>query len=133
MPITRPACAHCGATHVLLRKQRVSNGTYQIAWHCPVCGRWAELPVVWLKHEAVRALLQKYDTEIDDVPVITDYSDSCPCIVCGNPGEWHHWAPQSMAHLFGNDWMRWPTAPLCPEHHRLWHDLVTPNLRRLPK
>lgn len=48
------------------------------------------------------------------------------CAVCGAlEAELHHFAPRA---FFGTECERWPKAYLCKEHHRAWHDLVTPGL-----
>jgi 5-methylcytosine-specific restriction endonuclease McrA len=51
------------------------------------------------------------------------------CVVCGNYGaELHHFAPQSLARNFGDNWPKWPTAYLCRPCHDLWHSTVTPHM-----
>lgn len=53
---------------------------------------------------------------------LIDTSDSGPrCAYrgCGLPAEWHHTAPRN---TFGPDAERWPVVPLCPAHHRGWHE-----------
>jgi hypothetical protein len=63
-----------------------------------------------------------------DIPLVADYSAENTCVICGQPGETHHWAPQAMSEQFGDDWFHWPVCPLCQGHHRLWHQIVTPEL-----
>ena len=56
-------------------------------------------------------------------------AETARCEVCNAPDvELHHFAPR---HIFGfEESDRWPTAWLCPECHRHWHRLVTPNMHR---
>lgn len=43
---------------------------------------------------------------------------TCAYLDCKSPAEWHHTAPRN---TFGPDADRWPLVPLCPAHHRGWH------------
>lgn len=44
----------------------------------------------------------------------------CEVDGCTAPGgECHHWAPWN---VFGSEAIKWPTAQLCRDHHREWHD-----------
>jgi len=54
--------------------------------------------------------------------------ESCAYADCPNLAtEVHHFAPKS---LFPDDYDKWPTAPLCEEHHHvIWHPRVTPYLQ----
>lgn len=124
----RPTCAHCGSTNIKLRRQIIANGTSQVAWRCLECNRWAESPARWLKHVEVEALLDPYNVTLGELAIVADYRDAQACVVCGEPGELHHWAPQAYADQFGDEWYLYPMAPLCPRHHRLWHEIVTPDL-----
>jgi hypothetical protein len=129
--ITIPTnCAHCGGHDVRLRRLRNGNASEHIAFYCLDCERWAEYPIRWLKRSELEERLAKQGTRIDQIPLLDDYSDRQPCIICGAPGEWHHWAPQSMSENFAPDWFKWPGAYLCREHHMLWHHVVTPELVR---
>lgn len=130
--IPRPEhCAHCGSTELKLRRQLIVSGAAQIAWRCLHCGRWAETSPHWIAHDTLLRYLRRWDAKIDTIPLVADYSVEQPCIICGKPGEYHHWAPQCLADAFGEDWGRWPGAALCVFHHRLWHDTVTPELSRI--
>ena len=82
----------------------------------------------WLSHAELREKLERRGYTFDDIPTVENYSSLQPCAICGKPGEIHHWAPQAWADDFGEDWTRWPTAPLCLEHHQKWHRIVTPSL-----
>ena len=126
--VKAPICSRCGSADVKLRKQIISNGDLQIAWRCMNCQRWAEQPMKWLAHTPLRIALERKGYTIDDIPTIEDYSDCQPCIICGAPGESHHWAPQAFEIDFGEDWIQWPIEALCLEHHRQWHSIVTPSL-----
>jgi len=92
------------------------------------CERWAEKPVHWLKHDSLREKLEAQGNTLEEIPTVGDYSGLQPCVICGEPGEIHHWAPQALQEAFGEEWIKWPTAPLCLKHHRLWHRVVTPAL-----
>ena len=127
-----PVCVRCGSYDVKLRKQITSSGAIQIAWYCRECYRWAEIPQKWLRHDFINAEFKKNihtkDSTIYNIPTINDSSGDNPCIICGGPGENHHWAPQAYESDFGVEWIAWPTAALCLEHHRQWHNIVTPTL-----
>jgi hypothetical protein len=125
-----PPCERCGSTNVKLRRQIIGSGAVQIAWWCTVCKRWAQRVPRWLPHAYVTLALSalKPARTIEDIPVVSDYSETSPCIICGGPSESHHWAPRALSDAFGDDWDKWPQAPLCVRHHRMWHDIVTPNL-----
>lgn len=126
--LIRPACQRCRGSNVKLRRQIIVNGTSQLGWWCLNCERWAERPIRWLSHEQLTVELGRYRATIEDVPIIKDESEERPCIICGAPGEYHHWAPQALSGAFGHEWVRWPGAWLCMYHHRLWHRVVTPML-----
>ena len=126
--IAIPTCGHCGGDNVKMRRQIIANGGSQFAWRCLDCDRWAEKPPKWIKHEEVEVLLKRYHKTLDDILTVEDYSNLQPCVVCGEPGEVHHWAPQALESEFGADWYKWPTAPLCLRHHLLWHKVITPTL-----
>lgn len=127
--ITRlTTCAHCGKHNVLLRRQIKADGTAHFAWRCLDCDRWAEIPPKWLPHRELEARLSKQGGRLEDIPIVEDHSDQQPCCVCGEPGQYHHWAPQAMSEQFGEDWYKWPGKYLCPRHHTQWHRIVTPDL-----
>ena len=124
-------CKHCETNgSIKLRKQFTTSGVAQIAWYCLKCKQWAEKPARWLAHSYVKFLCDRYHKTIDDIVTIKDYRGDYLCVICGEPSEVHHWAPQAMQKAFGADWVLWPTAPLCVKHHRQWHDTVTPNLSK---
>jgi len=76
----------------------------------------------------VEQLCAPFDSTIDDIPVVKDHRGDCQCVICGEPAEVHHWAPQALREAFGEEWELWPWAALCVGHHRQWHDIVTPGL-----
>jgi hypothetical protein len=126
--IERPRCARCySLEHVKMRRQITASGVSQIAWYCEKCKRWAELPVRWQPHDLLIPALAKQGATIDNLPVVNDRSHTAPCVICGEPGEWMHWAPQALAEQFGPEWGKWPQDPLCVKHHRQWHDTVWPG------
>lgn len=123
-----PPCQHCHSGQVKLRRLVASDGTSRISWWCLTCERWAQNPVTWIAHSLVKAELSRWKASIEDIQVVGDYSEQTPCVICGKPGQWHHWAPQAMSERFGEDWFKWPCAYLCEYHHQLWHCIVTPSL-----
>jgi hypothetical protein len=121
-------CARRGNEFIVLRRFVIANGDVQIRWFCTECQRDAEIPTRHLKHMDVAQYLKRWNKTLADIPVVADYSNRQPCIICGGPGEYHHWAPQALAAEFGDDWTKWPIAPLCRNHHMLWHHILTPYL-----
>jgi len=116
---------HCPQCNTQVRAQLVRNitrnGASQVYWFC-LLHQGATHPASYIKHE----LITNFGVNIDDLPVKENYSGMELCAVCGSPTtENHHWAP---SYLFADDSNRWPQSPLCPRHHRLWHQMVTPNM-----
>ena len=128
-----PRCSRCNGDRVLLRRQIAGNGVNQFGWWCEKCERWAVKGKAFLPHDLVMGWLRKHNIEPDQIPIIADYSHETPCVICGDPGEWHHWAPQALANQGGEDWHKYPGAYLCRHHHRLWHMIVTPELARMAR
>lgn len=131
--LSKPRCIHCDSPNTKLRRQIIVDGTSQVAWRCVKCDRWAENPPKWIRHEDANKLLRQWCAEIDDLPIVEDHSDRQLCIICGEPGQNHHFAPKVLAEAFGGDWGKWPEVNLCLKHHRLWHDTVTSGLHRSSK
>lgn len=121
-------CDHCEGGNTRIRCQIIANGLRQFGWYCLDCQRWAEKPIRWLAHTWVEAVCQRHGKTSADIPAIADFSNENNCIICGQPGEMHHWAPQALKNHFGEDYWRWPMAALCVLHHRLWHNAVTPHI-----
>lgn len=74
------------------------------------------------KHPALRA--QDVPRDTASLPIVRDNrTDKNPCVICGSTEtERHHWAPGA---VFGfKEAERWPTAYLCPLHHREWHQMM---------
>lgn len=67
--------------------------------------------------------------EESDLMVVFDGRDSsrqCAYIGCNEIAvEYNHWGPR---YLFPDDYENWPGDYLCPEHHLLWHRIVTPDM-----
>lgn len=104
-----------------------SSGTSYYALWCKDCERWVESPPRWIKHAIIERALERQGIKVENIYVVGDDSHSTPCIICGAPGEWHHWAPQALSHHLG-EWPHWPCAYLCRHHHLQWHKAVTPAL-----
>ena len=122
-------CSHCGSSkEVRLRTNISSNGVYSIGWYCLSCQRWAENPMKWLKYPVVRKYLDFFGKSIVDIPILENRSDTNPCVICGEPGECHHLAPQAYKKEFGEEWETWPIFNLCRYHHSKWHRIITPEL-----
>ena len=132
--LTPPICIRCHSRNVKLRRVITSSGVSQVAWRCIDGDHWAENPKRSLPHADVIQVLNRYGVTIEDLSVIEDYrSEKYRCVICGDPAEDHHWAPQALADAFGDDWHKWPHAPLCVKHHRQWHDIVTPELAHMKR
>lgn len=130
---TRPVCRKCNQTEFIrLRYDIKRNGDNQFYWWCTRCECSAVWGKAFIPHRTIKHWLEtgrlKPDFWVQGLN--NDYTkEGEPCTVCGKLGtEWHHWAPQSLKDRFGKEWEKWPTAFLCKEHHRLWHNIVTPYL-----
>lgn len=110
--------------HVKLVRNIAVNGTSQVYWWC-VAHNGKAGP--YITHDKIKAA----GIEINELPIIENYSDQEQCIVCGALGaELHHWAPK---HLFGDNAEAYPKSFLCHHHHMQWHDLMTPEMSRRQK
>lgn len=127
-----PECRKCGQrTWVRLRFRTTQSGAKQVFWKCVACDCTAENLGPSIKHDVVNAwislgrLPESFWTEGEDA----DYRVE-RCFVCGEFGtELHHFAPKALTEYLG-DVEKWPTAFLCAEHHRIWHCICTPWMRR---
>lgn len=102
--ILKTTCTHPWRPELIIL--RTANGHQQPRLRCRRC-------YVTLGSPKVRDVnLDEADGEIVNEPTDT-------CAHCGRTDaiERHHWAPW---HLFP-DPDAWPTSPLCPDCHRLWH------------
>lgn len=109
-------------------RQIIANGSSQYAWRCSICDKWAQKPVIWLKHETVNEYLAQWHYSLDKIIVVADFSNDTHCVVCGRPGiEYNHWAPRAYKDRFGEDWSSYPGDYLCIYHHHLWHTIMTPE------
>lgn len=127
--IWRP-CHYCGKDKVVLRRNITASGYSQYFWWCLDCDSHARKQSIFIGHLVVQDWFKRGRLNgaksLDDIPIINNYADDCRCVVCKKPGaEYNHWAPQSLAEYFGDDWAAWPGGYLCRFHHQLWHDIVT--------
>ena len=128
---TIPDCRRCHRRDaVKLRRQIATDGTNQAGWYCLRCERWAVEGKPFLSHIEIDKILRPFNRHLEDLPILQDLSGAMPCIICGRPAQGHHWAPQAYSEAFGAEWGQWPIAPLCKEHHMLWHRTVTPELAK---
>ena len=68
--------------------------------------------------------LPRHFIDPESCPVYNDKREGF-CMRCGKFGtEEHHYAPK---HLFADSW-QWGTVRLCVDHHREWHQTVTPDM-----
>lgn len=124
----KPKCEHCDSdAHVEPGQLIINSGAIQVRWWC--FDHWGPPTRAAgsynLPHSALAGLGY---VSVGDLQVIDDRREN-PCEVCGELGtEWHHWAPGSLAYLFGDNWAQWPGAYLCRKHHAMWHDIVTPTM-----
>lgn len=106
-----------------------ADSTKQFYWFCEQCECLA-VRGTFMAHSVAMAHLDTLPEHILERfwrdRLRNDNSKLVQCAVCGESGaQLHHFAPQSMIDHFGSEWGRWPTAYLCAEHHRLWHEVVT--------
>lgn len=132
---TRPDCRKCNQNEsVRLRYDIKRNGDKQFYWWCTRCKCSAIMGKSFIPHRVIRQWLEsgRLNPDFWIQGLRKDYAKAGePCAVCGKLGtEWHHWAPRALKDHFGDnkEWEKWPTAFLCKEHHRMWHDIVTPYI-----
>lgn len=123
--IKRRKCQTCGGTrYVKLVRNIAANGTSQVYWLCETHNGAAGQ---FIAHDMVKSA----GINIDDLPVVENYSGREPCAVCGSmETELHHWLPR---HLSPDKADEYPKSYLCHYHHMLWHELVTPDMNRREK
>lgn len=123
-----PACRKCGQ-RTLLRYDIKANDTFQYFWHCDHCERTTPAGH-FIDHGMIAKWMSTWTEAQKDNFYIqrlrNDYRGDIECAVCHiRGGEYHHWAPQSLASHFGDEWDDWPKVYLCRKHHRQWHEIVT--------
>ena len=102
--ILRQTCPHNGEPETVVTRAR--NGALQPRLRCTYCFQYV-------------GAKKLRDTDLNAVTAFTVQPVDERCSHCGRADqvETHHWAPY---HLFP-DADHWPTSPLCPDCHRLWH------------
>lgn len=131
-PLGLMVCETCGNGAPWLAVGRIArNGKLGGKVLCSHCGRSNPMRI-----------LSRSQLDPTGLPVLSDCSncDGTGCESCSYKCgyrscdsyavEIHHYMPQALARDHGIDAWEWPMGPLCPEHHRLWHRIVTPNLNR---
>ncbi len=124
-----PNCAKCD-NQPKLRRQISANGAETFMWYCLLCDRIATPSRPFIKRVEVEEWVKAGKLpSIEAIPILNDYRTN-PCEVCGSMGvEYHHWWPQSLAHLAEHH-SQWPGAYLCRRCHVDWHKNVTPTLNK---
>lgn len=122
-------CARCNAvTRQEVVRKRMASGAEHLAIWCLGCDHMtpSKNGQLWIDKDTVKRALKLDDLSI--LRLVDDGALSAPrCTHCNRRGgEVHHWAPQA---LFA-DADKWPTDYLCKACHDLWHDTVTPQLRK---
>lgn len=115
------SCTKCGSNQISFGVHINYSGATTVIARCDKCGR---------NPDAKKPFYNVKDFDIQSLPVfIDDRPNSEPCAVCGTRKgtQYHHFAPK---HLFGFDAEKWPGAYLCDEHHKEWHNKVTPNMAK---
>lgn len=114
----RSGCPRCGAMNCWeIGIMTTNSGSTVYPYYCRECGH--KTTCYARKTDVAGRLLNELQPTHNRKP---------ECCVCGAIGaELHHWAPR---HLWGKEADKWPTAYLCIECHRLWHQVVTPNMGR---
>jgi len=126
----RPSCRKCHQTDsVNVFYDIKADSTKQFFWFCEKCKCLAVMGN-FLPHASivprVEALPEELRQRFWRDRLRNDNSTLAQCCVCGaNGAQLHHFAPQSLVAHFGNEWHNWPTAYLCLDHHRQWHEIVT--------
>lgn len=115
-------CTRCNRqVRARLVRNIATNGVSQVYWQCPLCNRSIDNPTKYIKHEPIK----EYGIDLDELPVIENYSGSFLCAVCQSPyAEYHHWLPRHLS----EEADLWPGAYLCQRHHAFWHQLLTPDM-----
>jgi hypothetical protein len=88
------------------------NGTQSYELWCPLC-RCRESARI------TKALALSWNIPVQYVRHSPGEVSECEYIGCGQPAELHHFAPRNWFGFEEAD--NWPTAWLCPMHHKEWH------------
>lgn len=117
----RQTCAHLS---VHLARAGASNG---VGLWCPDCERWATKDlgahVGWALPKTHPRLA---GVQRDRLPLVHAVAVECEiCEIETHQPELHHWCPRA---LYTDLPHEGPTAYLCPDCHRTWHNIVTPGL-----
>ena len=106
-------CKNCGKETATRIVRNINSAGVSMTWvQCLTCGKNARGSGQWLKKPS----------NVEELPVIENFSTNYTCEVCGHTGaEVHHWAPRF---IFGNEADQWPTGYLCPTCHAYWHDKI---------
>jgi len=114
-------CSHCGSQKVNFYRQINKNGNQVVIARCQQCNGNPQPNVAFYKKSLF---------DLEKLPILEDYRTYAePCAVCKQQvgTEYHHVAPR---YLFGAECENWPGVWLCREHHKEWHDKVTPDMSR---
>lgn len=119
-------CVGCQrTTRFVLTRQKCANGAIYFLWVCAVCDKHnpGNDRTFFIPHEKVKSYLTP--EQIEALPILLpDCVNRCAC--CGQRNtDVHHWAPRA---LFGDECEKWPKDNLCPDCHKQWHRIVTPQL-----
>lgn len=127
----RRPCINCnaGVERQYMTRTITASSVNQFRWMCAGCGKNPRITVDNIAHDVIDLWISSgFIPKIDDIEIANNYQ-AHQCEICDAVGvELHHFAPQSMSDDFGDTWCKWPTIYLCPFHHRLWHELVTPQM-----
>lgn len=118
-------CASCKQdVKAKLVRNIANDGDDQVYWFCEIHGGPIFKGNVFIPHFKIKGI----GINPGDLPIIEDYRVD-HCAVCGAKGvDLHHFAPKG---IFGKEAAeKWPKGYLCDEHHKEWHNKVTPNLTK---
>jgi hypothetical protein len=128
----KPPCRKCGKIEaVRIRYDIKADKSKQFFWFCESCQRLVIMEKgAFLGYDEVIPHVESLPSELQEKfwieRIRNDNSALAKCCVCHCEGaQLHHFAPQTLADYFGNEWHNWPTAYLCQDHHRQWHEIVT--------
>lgn len=120
-------CSKCGSENMNIGITNTRSGSTVYPLYCVDCGDVSnkyEKKQIAIEYAKKNGPLKYVKTKTQEY--MEEDGEKIICEVCGaTGGEYHHWAPQ---YLFGKDADKWPTSYLCRKCHKLWHDLVTPEM-----